>query len=60
MRVGPNNIHDFENEGMSKFSGKKDAGMPYYEVPEYVLEDPNTLKGWARKARDAAIQAKNK
>ena len=58
LRVGPNNIDAFKNENMEKFSGGKGAGMPYYEVPEHVVEDPATLAHWAMQARDAAIEAK--
>ncbi len=60
LRVGTENIDDFESEGMQRFSGRKDAGMPYYEVPEHVLEDPEILGAWVRKAKDAALQAKKK
>ena len=55
LRVGPDNVEDFKKEGMSKLSGGKGAGMPYYEVPEHILEDSISLAEWARKARDAAI-----
>lgn len=60
LRVGSDNIDDFKKEGMEKFSGGKGAGMPYYEVPEEILEDSMLLAEWARKARDAAIQSKRK
>ena len=60
LRVGADNIADFEFEGMQQFSGKKGAGMPYYEVPEHVLEDPEILLTWVQKAKDAALQAKKK
>ncbi len=60
LRVGPTNIKDFEKEKMSRFPGRGESGMPYYEVPEDVLEDRDRLRLWALKARDAAIQAKEK
>ena len=60
LRVGPDNVDDFKSEGMQKFAGGKGAGMPYYEVPEHILEDPTSLAEWSRKARDAAIRAKKK
>lgn len=60
LRVGPTNISDFENEGMSKFPGGKGAGMPYYEVPEHVLEDSSTLKDWAHAAKNAALLSRKK
>ena len=60
LRVGPENLGDFEAEGMSKFPGGKGKGMPYYEVPEHVVEDPEILALWAQKARQQAIAAKKK
>ncbi len=60
LRVGADNIGDFESERMPQFPGKKGAGMPYYEVPEQVLEDAEMLGAWVRKARDAALQARKK
>lgn len=58
LRVGPSNIDDFKREDMNKFPGGRGAGMPYYEVPEHVIEDASLLSVWAHKAKDAAIQAK--
>ncbi len=60
LRVGPNNIEDFKQAGMQKFPGGKGAGMPYYEVPEDVLEDSSSLDEWAARAKDAAAAAKKK
>ena len=60
LRVGPGNIDEFINAGMRKFPGGKGAGMPYYEVPEDILEDPETLSAWARKAKQEALAAKKK
>ncbi len=58
LRVDENNIEMFENEGMSKFPSKKGAGMPYYEVPDFVLDDMDELATWTHTAREAAIRAK--
>ena len=58
LRVGPQNIDDFKKEGMTQFSGRGSAGMPYYEVPEHVLEDSALLSEWVSKARDKAIGSK--
>ncbi len=58
LRVGPSNVDDFKERGMKKFPGGKGKGMPYYEVPEDVLEDSSILKDWVTKARLAAIEAK--
>ena len=60
LRVGPNNLKDFTEEGMAQFTGTGDAGMPYYEVPEHVLEDSSILSEWTLKARDEAIRARKK
>jgi DNA transformation protein len=40
--------------------GGKGTGMPYYEVPEDVLEQPEELMRWAVKAKSAALAAKKK
>lgn len=53
LRTGPSNIDDFEEEGMSQFM----ESMPYYEVPEQVLEQSDLIREWATKARQAAIIA---
>ena len=60
LRVGPNNIEDFIIAQMQKFPGGKGAGMPYYEVPEDVLEDTSTLGEWAARAKEASLVAKKK
>lgn len=60
LRVGPNNIADYISAEMQKFPGGKGAGMPYYEVPEDVLEDTSTLDEWAARAKEAALAAKKK
>ena len=60
LRVGASNIEDFIQAGMQQFSGGKGAGMPYYEVPEDVLEDKSMLDEWATRAKTAALQAKKK
>ena len=58
LRVGPGNIEDFKQAGMQKFPGGKGAGMPYYEVPEDILESPSSLSEWAALAKAAALAAK--
>ena len=60
LRVGSENIEDYQHAGMDKFPGGKGAGMPYFEVPEDVLEDALVLKVWALKARCSALKAKKK
>ena len=60
LRVGSKNIDDFKEEVMTQFSGRGGAGMPYYEVPEHVLEDSVVLSEWVSKGREEAIRAKKK
>jgi len=45
--------------GKHKIPGKK-MEMPYYEVPEEILEDKKKLKAWAEKAYGVALKAKKK
>lgn len=40
--------------------GGKERSMPYYEVPQGVLEDKKKLAEWASKAFDIAIKTKKK
>lgn len=58
FRVGPENINDFIEHGMQQFPGGKGKGMPYYEVPESVVEDNSELSVWASKAIAAAVTAR--
>ncbi|MGR3812215.1 TfoX/Sxy family protein [Jiulongibacter sp. NS-SX5] len=37
---------------------QKGKGMPYYEVPLNILEDPSELCLWAREAWEVAVSAK--
>ena len=60
LRVGSKNINDLKKEAMTQFSGRGGAGMPYYEVPEHVLEDSAILSEWVSKARGEALRAKKK
>lgn len=57
LRVDARNQGDFEARGMQQFPGRGGAGMPYFEVPEDVLEDHELLAKWAAKARAAAQDA---
>ncbi len=69
FRVSESNRADFEKADSEPFMPysrvKSRAGerivMPYYLVPEKVLARPTTLRKWAEKAVDAAMEArKNK
>ena len=59
LKVDDSNFADYEVRGMQPFSsGSKKKGMPYWEVPAEVLEDPEQLKVWADKSYQAAVTAK--
>ncbi len=60
LRISPTNIEDFKQAGMPRFPVEQGAGMPYYEVPEDVLEDSSRLNKWAARTKDAAEAAKKK
>jgi DNA transformation protein len=52
FKVDDSNRQDYEAIGMGKFKpfDDKPMVMPYYEVPEYVVENRERLAEWARKA----------
>jgi len=52
---------DYEKYGFGKHKipGKK-MEMPYYQVPEEILEDKKKLKSWADKAYAVALATKKK
>lgn len=59
LKADDMNRGDYEARGMTNHAPKNKKGsMPYYEVPEDVLEDKATLAEWASKAFDAARRGK--
>lgn len=60
FKVDASTRPEFEARGMGPFRPFGDAGgtMQYYQVPEDVLEDPETLRPWAEKALAIARQKK--
>ncbi len=51
LKVDDNNRADFEKFGMSAYhSGSKKKGMPYWEVPEEIINDHEALAEWALKS----------
>lgn len=49
----------YENEGMVQFKPFSDkAGMPYFTVPEEVIESDEVLCAWAKEAYAVAVRAK--
>lgn len=55
---------DFAAEGMGPFTynpkGRAPVAMSYWEVPERLLDDPEELVAWARRAHAVALTAKSK
>jgi len=63
LKVDDGNRPDFEAAGAEPFTyeGKgKPIVMPYWTCPPEVLEDPDLLREWARKAHAAARRSKSK
>lgn len=59
LKVDETNKNKFEEKGMKPFhSEKKKKGMPYWEVPQDVLEDKSKLKEWAQQSYEIAIKNK--
>ncbi len=56
LKVDDANRPEYEAAGMSPFKPypNRRTTMPYYELPAEVLDDPDQLREWARKAWDAA------
>lgn len=55
LKVDESNQKEFEEKGMKPFySAKKKKGMPYWEVPQDVLEDRSELAKWAKKSFEIA------
>ena len=62
FKVDDSNRADYEAAGSKPFVPFKDRAtiMSYYEVPQEVIEDPDELLRWAKKARAAALAAPRK
>ena len=54
----------FDDEGSKPFTFESKGGeimsMSYFELPPRLLDDPDELATWARRAYEAAIAAKGK
>ncbi len=57
LKVDESNLPDYEARGMDPFRTPKGT-MSYYTVPEHVLDDPELLRVWARKAQAIATNSK--
>src|ERR1700674_5242725 len=62
FKVDHSNRTDFEARGLGPFRPFGEGGevMQYYELPSELLEDPDTLESWVRKAVEVARRAKKK
>jgi DNA transformation protein len=62
LKVDDGNRADYEAAGARPFMPypKRSATMQYYAVPVAVLENPDELATWARKALDAAARKSEK
>ena len=65
FKVGPNNQAEYEAYGSEPFvyehpSRKKPSTMPYWLVPEAVMEDRDLLPIWVDAAVAASVAAKKK
>lgn len=62
LKADARTARDFEAKGMGPFKPFEDKPvvMRYYEVPSDVLEDPEELVEWARKALAVARSGKQK
>jgi DNA transformation protein len=55
LKVGDNNRADFESYGSKPFTDtmgktKKVVSMPYWNLPEEIMQDPNEASSWAEKS----------
>ena len=58
LKVDDSNRPDFEARGMGPFRPYDDErAMQYYELPVDVLEDPDELQRWTRRALAVAVSA---
>jgi DNA transformation protein and related proteins len=63
LRTDPALAADLAAEGSVPFvysSKSKTVEMPYWRLPERLIDMPDDLAGFARRAHEAALKAKNK
>ena len=60
FKVDEGNREDYLDAGSSAFKPFGSYAMGYYEVPAGVLEDPDELARWAKKAIAAAGTSRNR
>jgi len=52
FKVDESNRVDYEEAGMAQF-----GNMPYYQVPDEVMESPDQMRLWMEKSMDVARRA---
>lgn len=61
FKVDDHNRPDYEAEGMAPFSYQTKTGRhvlsSYWRIPERLLDEPDELVAWARKALQASLRA---
>lgn len=61
LKVDETNQKDYEEKGVKPFhSEKKKKGMPYWDVPQDILDDRSELAKWANKSFEIARKTSNK
>ena len=64
LKADTPSARDFAAEGKRPFTyrpkGRAPVAMSYWEVPERLLDDPEELATWARRAHAVALAAKAK
>lgn len=63
FKVDDTNRDDYERAGSAPFSYEmrgKPASMPYWRVPEEVIEDAEMLGQWATKAHAVGVRTRSK
>lgn len=61
LKADAENVGDYEERGMGPHAVKgRKMSMPYYQVPEDVIDNREELASWANKALEAARRGKKK
>ncbi len=62
LKADDGNRPAFEAEGLGPFSYAKKGGtttvMSYWQTPEHLLDEPDEMRDWARKAHAAARRSR--
>jgi DNA transformation protein len=60
FKVDNSNRPDYESAGMPQFVGHRGRSMGFWQVPQAVLDNPDTLSAWVAKAIAVARAKKEK